>query len=175
MSIKKNHIALNPLDVIILLKIVTLEGVQWRQGDVAVDLRISQSEVSKSLERSRYAGLLTRDNQVMKMSLHDFLVFGVKYAFPQKPGAMAVGEPTSHSAYPLNKEVVAVEHYVWPHPEGSMRGQSVQPLYPSVPEFSKDEKNKELTELLSLVDAIRVGRARERNMAVDLLKARLYA
>ena len=40
------------------------------------------------------------------------------------------------------------------------RGQSIEPLYPSVPEtVLKDEK---LYELLAITDAIRVGRTREK-------------
>ena len=45
------------------------------------------------------------------------------------------------------------------------------PLYPSVPEAAlKDEK---LHELLALVDALRVGRAREKELAIRELKKRL--
>jgi len=45
------------------------------------------------------------------------------------------------------------------------------PLYPSVPEAAnKDEK---LYELLALADALRVGRAREKELAIVELKKRL--
>jgi hypothetical protein len=46
----------------------------------------------------------------------------------------------------------------------TVRGHSIIPLYPSVPEAAlKDEK---LHELLALTDALRVGRAREKEIAV---------
>jgi hypothetical protein len=54
---------------------------------------------------------------------------------------------------------------------GTVRGHSIIPLYPSVPEAAlKDEK---LHELLALTDALRVGRAREKEIAVIELKKRL--
>ena len=44
------------------------------------------------------------------------------------------------------------------------------PLYPTVPEAAlRDEK---LYELLALVDALRVGRVREREIAITALKNR---
>ncbi len=52
-----------------------------------------------------------------------------------------------------------------------MRGYEYSPLYRSVPKaVSRDNA---LYELLALVDAIRDGRARERELAVKLLTERL--
>ena len=63
------------------------------------------------------------------------------------------------------------ESFVWPTGKGKSRGQSIVPLYPSVVEaVLKDEK---LYELLALVDAIRVGRAREKEIAINELKSRI--
>ena len=55
--------------------------------------------------------------------------------------------------------------------EGSMRGYGFSPLYRSVPKAVAHDNA--LYELLALVDAIRDGRAREREMAVKELTARL--
>jgi len=52
-----------------------------------------------------------------------------------------------------------------------MRGQEIEPLYPSIATIDF-KKAPELYELLALVDAIRVGRARERNLAVEELNKR---
>ena len=60
---------------------------------------------------------------------------------------------------------------VWPHPEGEVRGESLEPLYPSVVEAAR--RDQELYECLALVDALRIGRARERKLAIDLLAKRL--
>lgn len=57
---------------------------------------------------------------------------------------------------------------MWPHARGAVRGLSLAPLYPSVPEAAlRDER---LYIILSLFDALRAGRARERNAAEELLE-----
>ncbi len=60
---------------------------------------------------------------------------------------------------------------VWPSHEGTVRGASLAPLCPSATSFP--ESNPEFYALLGLVDALRVGRVRERAIAEELLRARL--
>jgi hypothetical protein len=107
----------------------------------------------------------------MKLALMDFLQYGIKYVFPQKPGPVVRGIPTSHSASPLKEQIQSSEDYVWPYAKGTIRGHSILPLYASVPEAAL--KDNDLYELLALVDAIRVGRAREKEIAINELKKRL--
>lgn len=52
-----------------------------------------------------------------------------------------------------------------------MRGYALSPLYRSVPKAV--ERDPRLYELLALVDAVRDGRARERELAVKELSRRL--
>lgn len=163
---------MSPLDVVVLLKIINYANTSWKQEEVAATLHISQSEVSKSLVRSKYAGLLdAKGKKVMKLALLEFLQFGIKYVFPQRPGAIVRGIATAHSAAPLNDIIKSEEHYVWPSGKGNLRGQAIIPLYPSV--VDAVQKDKALHELLALVDAIRVGRAREKEIAVKELKNRI--
>ncbi|MEG3837592.1 hypothetical protein QUB19_29565 [Microcoleus sp. B4-C5] len=63
------------------------------------------------------------------------------------------------------------EVYVWPDPQGVVRGQALAPLYRSVPQAAKNDP--ELYTLLSLIDALRVGRVREQRLAVSELENRL--
>jgi hypothetical protein len=84
---------------------------------------------------------------------------------------MVRGIPTAHSSLPLSTIIVSNENYVWPSAKGTMRGQSIVPLYASVPEAVKNDGY--LHELLSLVDALRVGKARERNLAMQELTNRI--
>ena len=60
---------------------------------------------------------------------------------------------------------------VWPDPDGEVRGQSFSPLYKSVPKAAREDHR--LYELLSLIDAIRGGRARERQVAYNEMKKRI--
>jgi hypothetical protein len=162
---------MSPHDVVILLKLVSYGHVEWLQKPLAEDLGISQSEISKSLNRSKYAGLLAPDGKtVMKMALLEFLQYGLKFVFPVKPSAVVRGVPTSHSASPLKEEIQSSEAYVWPYAKGTVRGHGILPLYPSLPEAAL--KDAKLHELVALADALRVGRAREKELAVQELKKR---
>ena len=61
--------------------------------------------------------------------------------------------------------------HMWPYAEGTLRGESITPLFKSVPEaVLKDER---LYELLALVDAIRLGNQREANLAQDKFEERM--
>ena len=163
---------MSPHDIVILLKIVSYDDEQWFQKPMASSIGISQSEVSKSINRSKYAGLLDPNGKVvMKLALLEFLQYGLRYVFPQKPGPVVRGIPTAHAASPLKEEIQSTEDYVWPYHKGTIRGHSIVPLYPSVPEAVI--KDAALYELLTLVDALRVGRAREKELAIDMLKKRL--
>ena len=169
---KTQNIQIKPQDILLLLKIICENNSKWNQGPMAKALGMSQSEVSESVSRSKFAGLLDPQGKtVMKMALMEFLQYGLRYVFPQKPGAVVRGIPTAHSASPLKEQIQSTENYVWPYRKGIVRGHSILPLYPSVPEaVLKDDK---LYELLALVDALRVGRAREKELAVLELKKRL--
>lgn len=160
---------ISPIDILVLLKIVGYGSEPWFQKPLAEALGISQSEVSKSIHRSKYAGLLDPGGKtVMRNALIEFLQFGLRYVFPQKPGPVVRGVPTAHSAHPLKQHIQSTEDYVWPYGKGTVRGHSIMPLYPSVPEAAlKDEK---LHELLALTDALRVGRVREKEIAIIELK-----
>jgi hypothetical protein len=165
---QKSH-PMKPQDIVILLKIIALETDQWQQIPLAESLSMSQSEVSQSLARSRYADLLV-GKQVMKSALLEFLQYGLAYVFPQKPGAIVRGIATAHTAPPLKDEIDSTEHFVWPFAKGKERGQAIVPLYSSVPEAAL--KDQPLYELLALTDALRVGKIREKAKAIAILKQR---
>lgn len=166
---------MRPQDILILLKIISMENDQWLNIEVARGLKISQSEITESLERSKIARLIDPDKRVVfRNALLEFLVFGLKYVFPVLPGPVVRGIPTSHSAPPLLTYISqGTETYVWPDPEGKQRGQSITPLYKTVPQAVKEDLK--LYEFLVLIDAIRVGRAREVNFAIKELSKRLNA
>jgi predicted transcriptional regulator len=168
----KKHSGMRPHDIVVLLKIAAKGDCSWRMKDLATELSISASEVSESLHRSAYAGLISADKKnLMSMSLLEFLQYGLKYVYPQHPGSIVRGMPTAYSAPPFNKEIVSKEAIVWPFADGKVRGQSLEPLYPSVPKACLQDSA--LYELLVLVDALRIGKARERAMAMEELKKRL--
>ncbi|MGC6431737.1 MAG: hypothetical protein ACON5F_11905 [Jejuia sp.] len=169
---KEKQQVMSPQDIVVLLKIISYGDTPWFQEQLADALHISQSEISKSLKRSKFAGLTNHSGKkVFKMALLEFLQYGIRYVFPIQPGALIRGVPTAHSALPLSNTIVSEEHYVWPYGKGSVRGQAITPLYPSV--VLAVQNDQKLYELLALVDALRVGRAREKEIAIKELKKRI--
>jgi hypothetical protein len=106
-------------------------------------------------------------------TVYQFLIHGAKYAFPTKLGQVTRGFPTAHAASPLKDELQADTDLppVWPHKDGTVRGTSVEPLYKSATEAALADPA--LYELLALLDALRMGRARERQLAAQFLEERL--
>lgn len=168
----KKHKGMRPHDVIILLKVASLKDRHWLAKDLAQSLNISASEVSESLNRSKLALLIAADKkQLMRKNLLDFLEHGLSYVYPVEPGAIQRGMPTAHNAPPLNETISGEEFYIWPWAEGDSRGQSVEPLHPAVPEACS--RDTALYELLALVDTLRLGRAREKQLAMEELRKRI--
>ncbi|MBM6498631.1 hypothetical protein [Flavobacterium macrobrachii] len=163
---------LKPQDVVILLKIIALGEKEWFHHTLAEELGMSQSEVSQSLNRSKYAGLIDDSRKkVNRIAFNEFISHGLSYVFPQHPGPIVRGMLTAHSAKPLNQIINATDKYVWAYAKGNEKGQAVEPLYNTVvPASIKDNK---LYELLAMVDALRVGRVREKEIAKKELEKRI--
>lgn len=163
----------NSLDVYVLLKLaVRPEG--WTYAELAKELLISPSELHQSIRRSREAGLLMPDSvKIRRQPLWEYLVYGVRYAFPSVSGALQYGLPTSHAAPPLDKLFPQDDKIVpvWPDEMGKAYGYAVAPLHPKAPQASR--LDPQFYEWLALTDAIRCGRTRERNAAISILEDRL--
>lgn len=168
---------LKPQDIVVLLKLAASVDNNWTYQRLAVDLFISQSEIHAAIRRAVAAKLMsdaTASGRPVRAALLEFLLHGVKYAFPPKRGELTRGLPTGHAAPPLNKVIVAGPNEpppVWPYADGPIRGYALAPLYPTVPQAASGDAR--LYEMLALVDAIRDGRARERNLAAKELESRL--
>lgn len=160
---------MRPQDVVVLLKIIAMEGQAWQNKDLASKLYISGSEISKSLVRSELAGLISHDRRrVFRQSLMEFIQHGLHYVFPALPGGMSNGILTGHS-HPVVAEKFHPElKYVWPDASSYDRGLSIQPLYPTVVKAVKEDET--LYKLLAMIDVIRVGRVREMKFAIEELK-----
>lgn len=169
------HNGLRPQDVVILLKILTFSTNDWTLADIANSLKISISEVSGALERCRISGLINQSKKkVNKLSLREFLIYGLKYIYPAQIGAPVRGIATAHSAPPINSHITeGKDILVWANSKGTRRGNSVSPLYSTVPKVVLAQP--ELYEYLVIVDTLRVGRVREKEIAIVELDKRLNA
>ncbi len=165
----KTHKGIRPQDIVVLLKIFSLGEEEWLNKDLSKQLFISQSEISESLNRSAYAGLISLDKKVIqKSALFGLLVHGLKYIFPAQPGTLAKGIPTAASAPILRDDFPNENSLVWPDPKMETRGLLIEPLYPKVIEAVKLDPM--LYDLLALADTFRVGNDKEVARAKALLK-----
>jgi len=157
------------LDVYVWLKLC-LDNCGKTYAEIAHELGMSASEVHAAVRRGVEAGLVKPESKRMvREPLLEYLLHGVSYAFPALPGRVVRGMPTGYSAPCLAGEFAEVDlPFVWEDAQGSVRGQSLEPLHPSAPEASK--RDGDFYRVLALVDALRCGRARERAAAAARLK-----
>jgi len=137
---------------------------------------MSPSQVHAAAKRSLKAKLaVEHNNNILPhiSNLKKFLLDGLQFVFIPEKGELTRGMPTSYAGAPMNSEFIGDDDPppVWSDSEGEVRGVSFSPLYKSAPSAAR--KDSKLYELLVLVDAIRGGRARERNFAQEELKNRL--
>ncbi|QQT27641.1 hypothetical protein [Sphingobacterium spiritivorum] len=171
---KRKHNGMRPQDIVVLVKISTIHYENWQLKDLANSLYISNSEISESLERSAYAGLIDFGKRnVHRGNLLNFLIHGMKYVFPAQAGILTRGVPTAHSHPFMQSFISSEQSYVWPSSSGSVLGQAIEPFYANqVKAIAEDE---ELYRLLALLDVIRVGKLREKAVAEKELKEELSA
>jgi len=167
---------LKPQDVVIALKLLGYPSGRPPISVVAGDLGLSPSEVHGAIQRLRGSRLLhgpALKDQPNISGLEEFLIHGLKYAFPCEHGEVTRGIPTSYAAEPLKSEISISNDLppVWPWHDGDTRGVGLDPLYKNVPRAAL--RDPALYQLLALVDAIRDGRERERNLAERDLVYRL--
>jgi len=165
----RKHNGMRPQDVAILLKIIALKSNDWQLVPLSSNMLISISEISESLNRSRLAGLVDyQKKRPNKQSILEFLEHGVKYVFPQKPGAISRGIVTAHS-HPFMKQYFSTEeNYVWADRDGEVLGQTIIPFYEKQPQAAKSDPD--FYKLLALADVLRVGKVREVKIAMEELK-----
>lgn len=182
--------------MVVLLKLVSLEDAEQEMGQqparhgvvtgedpysvrgLETALGISKTEVGTSIKRSLGSGIAVKDRKTgrskpNRRQLREFIVHGLKFVFPAKPGAMQRGLPTGFAAPVLRESLHSAGSLisVWPYARGREMGQSIEPLFKSVPEAA--EKDERLYAYLALVDAIRLGNPREASLATSLLAERL--
>jgi hypothetical protein len=166
---------LKPQDIVVLLKLAVGHTQQrWSYPELAASLKMSSSETHAAIKRATCASLMNQQHRrPNRTALEELLVHGVKYVFPAERGPVTRGLPTAHAAAPLAGEFILGDALplVWPDPEGRIRGEALKPLYPTVPYAAR--RDADLYAALALVDAIRIGRARERKRAEELLHAML--
>lgn len=168
---------IKPQDIVILVKLLAYqEDKRWSQNSIALELCLSPSQINSAFKRLVEAGLITHYHppnkpQPIIQACEEFFIHGLKYIFPTKLGEITRGIPTSYSGPSLKVQIVMGNDPmpVWPYGEGEVRGVALKPLYPSVPESVIKHPDPLFYNLLTLLDAIRSGRAREKQVAIQEL------
>jgi hypothetical protein len=162
--------ALRPLDVVVALQLALRPEEKYEA--LASTLAVAVSAAHRAVTRLEAAGLILPHRRAAARSpLIDFIVHGVPYSFFAVIGSEAPGVPTAYSAPPLAASIESDRPLVWPSIQGAVRGDTLLPLYPGAP--SLPGRDPALYEVLTLVDALRVGRARERRIAAEMLEDRI--
>lgn len=157
---------LKPTDVVVALALAVQEGNSDPTfGSLAADLGISSSTAFKAVRRLGAAGLMRPGTrQPNRTALRQFVAHGIRHAFPPILGREARGVPTAYAAPALRDRFVVEQGVVWPDVRGSERGLALVPLYPQATKLP--ERAPQVYRMLTLIDAVRIGRARERSAAL---------
>jgi hypothetical protein len=169
---------LKPQDVLVGLKASTIPQVNWSFAEMATMTGLSVGAVFASARRCKQAGLMSvlasGSLAVQGKNLLDFLVHGMPVVFFAERGEVVKGIPTGRSGrrdvFPAAANEIPL---VWEHEAGSVRGESLKPLYPSVPEVASRDNG--LYELLVNCDLLRVGSVREKAWAAKAMQEFLTA
>src|ERR1700737_976342 len=99
---------LKPQDIVVALKLFGYPSGRPPISIVASDLGLSPSEVHGAIQRLRTSRLLhgpaLKDKPNIS-GLEEFLVHGLKYAFPAEHGEVTRGVAPSYAADPLKSEL----------------------------------------------------------------------
>ncbi len=160
-------VKLLPIDLLVVLKLATTVRAMASVRSLEQELGLSKSAAANSLHRLRELDLVKDSpdgRRVNKLLLRDLLEHAVRWIAPARVGEFELGLPTAHAAEPLIGKLAGDEDpVVIPLPHGPVRGRAVSPLHPLAPAAAA--KDPKLHRLLAVVDALRIGRARDRQLA----------
>jgi hypothetical protein len=169
---------MKPQDVIVLLKMaISEESESATYARLAQQLKMSAAEVHAAVKRAAASGLLTiqnpRQRRVDREKLLRWLRESFATSFPAKYGPVALGLPTGIAAVNLPEIQAPADDlpFVWPSPDATTRGKTIKPLYRSAPQAAK--LDRPLHECLALVDLLRIGVTREKDVAIRELERRI--
>lgn len=164
---------LKPQDLLVLLKL--LQSGYTSNAQLAAALGMSSSEVHAGLKRLKHSRLIKGAGLPIRSAVREVLRYGVPYFLPAERGELTRGFPTAYAAPPLKALIMQGSDPppVWPDPAGPVRGVALTPLYRSVPFAAQQDPG--LYEWLALVDALRGGSTRERQLASKILDDRLLS
>ncbi len=167
---------LKPHDIFVVLKILSLRREKWIYAGLSESLLMSPSESNAAVKRAIQCGLMRpalgaeSNPQPIAAAILEFLIHGIRYAFPAQVGGLTRGVVTGF-ATPGLENVIAEDGSpvaVWPWAQGTYRGYSLAPLFRRAPEAVQGAPRFHL--YLALVDVLRQSSPRGREAAASRLQ-----
>jgi hypothetical protein len=148
---------------------------EWSYRSLAERLRVPHTVVQRALIRAEGAGLYSPVRRAVHLPhFEEFGLHAIRFVVPAHLGALVSGVPAAWAADPMAEKIRSSSDEpppVWPYAQGEVRGQAIEPLHRAAPEAVAAWP--ELGEMLALLDSLRAGDARVRDVAGDLFSERL--
>lgn len=166
---------LRALDIVIGLKLICQPGLG--QVKTAEQLGLQQSQVSNSIKRLLDRRLFWNGKRKLQPNFQAWeeLLPILHFFYPASPSEITIGMPTSYGAPPLNKVMNAGDDPipVWSCGHCKTKGLRVEPLHRNLPDSLVEHPDQDFYELLTLVDALRIGSSRDKKYGKELLVEKL--
>lgn len=147
----------------------------WSYRSLAERLRVPHPVVQRALERTKRADLYSAERREVHLAhFEEFSLHALRFVAPTRLGPPTAGVPAAWAAEPVAGAIRTSGDEpspVWPFASGRVRGQAVEPLHSAAPEAV--EGWPELGKVLALLDSLRAGDARVRQVAGHLLSKML--
>lgn len=161
-------------DIYVLSALVANEG-EWTYRSFADRLHVPHPVVQRALDRARAADLYSAERRRVHLPhFEEFAVHALRFVAPAPLGALAPGILAAWAAEPMAGAIRSSGEDpppVWPHAQGRVRGQAIEPLHLAAPEAVEDWPR--LGAILAILDSLRAGDPRVRKVAEDLLSKML--
>lgn len=157
-------------DIYVLSGLLAHDG-DWSYRSLAEHLHVPHAVVQRALGRAQEADLYSGERREVHLPhFEEFAVHALRFVAPTQLGPLAPGVPAAWEAEPMAGAIRSSGDElppVWPYAKGQVRGQAIEPLHAAAPEAIGDWP--ELGEILALLDSLRAGDRRVRQVAEGLL------
>jgi DNA-binding MarR family transcriptional regulator len=164
---------LNPSDIYVLAGMLVEPDPEPTLRELARKLHVDHTLVHRALKRAEEASLYrSTAKQVNRANFEELMTHAARFIAPAALGELTRGTPAAWAAKPISARIRQQRDEpppVWPHADGAVRGQALRPLHPAAVQASQE--NPALADLLAIIDSLRAGDARVRQVAAEELHA----
>lgn len=157
-------------DIYVLSGLLAHTG-EWSYRSLADRLCVPHPAVQRGLSRAQDADLYSAARREVHIPhFEEFAIHALRFVAPAPLGALVPGIPAAWAAEPMASAIRSSGEEpppVWPYAQGRVRGQAIEPLHAAAPEAV--ESWSDLGEILALLDSLRAGDLRVRQVAESLL------